>query len=112
AYFSIDGGATDLARFNQNVAGDTGDWWSNNGLGNSGPNPPVQIQDAFVQPNKHATLGVELRALDAIGYDLVPEPGSISLAAVGLAGLAFYGRRKLASKPGNANCRGGCLRSR
>lgn len=28
AYFSIDGGATDVARFNQEAIGDKGDWWS------------------------------------------------------------------------------------
>ncbi len=41
AYFSIDGGATDLVRFNQgnNAGGDYGDWWSHNGGGNPGPVP-------------------------------------------------------------------------
>jgi len=41
AYFSIDGGATLLARFNQTSGGDYGDWWS------VGLHEP-QVQDAFL----------------------------------------------------------------
>jgi hypothetical protein len=73
AYFSLDG-TTDLARFNQDSAGDHGDWWSNNGAGNPGPNPPTQVQDAFLYPGTHPVLGVELRALNVIGYTPTPTP--------------------------------------
>ncbi|HEV3417216.1 MAG TPA: NF038122 family metalloprotease [Pirellulales bacterium] len=92
AYFSIDGGTTDLVRFNQgnNAGGDYGDWWSNNGGGNPGTNPPARVQDAFAVSNRHPVLGVELRALDVIGYDFVPEPGSITLLIFGLACLALH----------------------
>jgi len=100
AFFSIDG-TTDLAQFdNQNDGGDWGDWQSNplpNGV-------QPEVQDAFATPNSHPTLGVELTALDVIGYNLesgagpVPEPGSMTLAALGAVGLAICSRRKLAKK--------------
>jgi PEP-CTERM motif len=100
AYFSIDGGVTDLARFNQgnNSGGDYGDWWSGNGSGNPGPNPPTQVQDAFLFPHRTPVLGVELRALDVIGYNLVPEPGSLTLLALGIVSVALCGRRLMPKK--------------
>jgi hypothetical protein len=66
AYFSIDG-ATDLARFNQVNGDDHGDWWW------IGPHTP-QVQDASTTPGVTPNLGVELIALDVIGYNLLPEP--------------------------------------
>jgi hypothetical protein len=67
AYFSIDGGATLLARFNQTSGGDYGDWWS---IGSHDP----QVQDAFATRGATPDLDIELTALDVIGYDLVPAP--------------------------------------
>jgi Ca2+-binding RTX toxin-like protein len=68
AYFSIDGGTTDLARFNQTHttanAGDYGDWYSFFG----GQTP--QVQDAFNTPGATANLGVELTRLDVLGYNI------------------------------------------
>lgn len=100
AFFSLDG-TTRLAQFdNQNDGGDFGDWQSN-------PLPPgvkPQVQDAFAIAGAAPALGVELRALDAIGYNLttaaspVPEPSSLSLLAAGALALAGYGwRRRKAS---------------
>jgi hypothetical protein len=70
AYFSIDGGQTDLARFNQTHttqnAGDYGDWYSFFG----GQTP--QVQDAFNTPGAKANLGVEMTRLDVNGYTLNP----------------------------------------
>jgi len=91
SYFSIDG-ATDLAQFNQNLGGDYGDWASN-------PLPPgvaAQVQDAFATPGALPSLGVELRALDVIGYNRVvtPEPGTMFLMGGGLLLAAFARRRR------------------
>ncbi len=103
AYFSLDGGTTDLARFNQDAAGDYGDWWSNNGGGNPGPSPPTEVQDAFLFGNRTPTLGVELTALDVIGYNLVPEPSNLSLLAtcVALLGWRAHQRRKKFARGSN-----------
>jgi hypothetical protein len=99
AFFSIDG-TTDLAQFdNQNDGGDFGDWQSN-------PLPPgvaPKVQDAFATVGAHPTLGVELRALDVIGYDLapaavaVPEPSTLAGGAIGvLLALGWAGMRRRA----------------
>ena len=84
AFFSIDG-TVKLAQFdNQNDGGDFGDWQSNPLPGGVQP----QVQDAFATPGATPALGVELRALDVIGYDLaVPEPATVLLFSGALAGL-------------------------
>jgi hypothetical protein len=64
AYFSMNGGTTDLARYNQDPTGDYGDWWS------TGSHTP-QVQDAFATPAVTPNLGVELTVLDVIGYDYI-----------------------------------------
>lgn len=86
-YFSLDG-TTALHLFdNQADGGDYGDWQSN-------PLPDAvaaQVQDAFGTQNVNPSLGVELQALDAIGYTrAAPEPGTLFLMGGGLllAGLA------------------------
>lgn len=83
AYFSINGGTTDMARFNQNQppvsGGDYGDWWSPGGQ-------TPQVQDAFATPGAIPNLGVELTGLDVIGYDLVgvaPPPGILHISHSG-----------------------------
>jgi hypothetical protein len=95
AFFSIDGGATQLARFNQNAAGDFNDWFS------TGPHTP-QVQDAFGTPGATPNLGVELTVLDVLGYNLVPtrgvaaapEPGTLGLMALPLSGAAVVRVRR------------------
>ena len=92
AYFSIDG-VNDLAQFdNQNDGGDFGDWQSNP----RAPGVLPQVQDAFATPGAHPALGVELRALDVIGYNLVPEPASLTLLALGVGIVGLGCRRKVA----------------
>jgi Ca2+-binding RTX toxin-like protein len=66
ASFSIDGGTTDLAGFNQSSpvtvppsSADFSDW-------NGQPSP--KVQDAFQSQNATPNLGVELRRLDVLGY--------------------------------------------
>jgi hypothetical protein len=89
AFFSLNG-TTDLAQFdNQNDGGDFGDWQSN-------PLPTgvqPKVQDAFATSGATPALGVELRALDVIGYDLIaPEPGTgvlLAAALIVLGGLNY-----------------------
>ncbi|APW59101.1 NF038122 family metalloprotease [Paludisphaera borealis] len=89
AYFSIDGGTTDLARFNQThtaaYAGDYGDWYSFFG----GQTP--QVQDAFNTPGATANLdAAELTRLDVLGYSLVLNVPQVTAAAdqTGVEGAA------------------------
>ena len=87
-FFSIDG-TVDLARFHQQNGdgGDYGDW-------QTGVAPP-QVQDWQATIGSNPTLGVELRALDVIGFDsAVPEPGTGVLLAAALAFLGVLRRQR------------------
>jgi hypothetical protein len=59
SYFSIDGGVTSLAPFNQNDQGDFADFASSTPL----------IQNAFGTPGAQPVLSVEWKMLDVIGYN-------------------------------------------
>lgn len=92
AYFSINGGVTDIAHYNNSPnGGDYGDW-------DSAAN---RVQNAYGTPNTSGVNitndgGSEIAVLDAIGYNLVssaPEPGTITLMGVCLAGIGLYRRR-------------------
>jgi hypothetical protein len=81
-YFSIDGGATNLKNFNNASVngGDAQDWAS-------GTNDAF---NAFSGPGVQNTMtAVDLRAMDAIGFDAIvaPEPSTASLMT--FAGLAL-----------------------
>jgi len=96
AFFSINGGTTLLAQFdNQNDGGDWADWQSNPLPHGVGP----QVQDAFATVGATPSLGVELTALDVIGYNrqgTIPEPTSLTLLGAGMLIVSGYGwwRRK------------------
>jgi hypothetical protein len=80
AYYSIDGGTTDLARFNQTAGGDFGDWYSYNV-----PHLP-QVQDAFSNPGATSTMGVELIRLEVEGFTpsnaSIPVPSSTGVLTI------------------------------
>jgi hypothetical protein len=73
AYFSINGGTTNLVYFNQQNGADGadfGDWGNPQGTGEG--NTPPQVQDAFGSPDATPNLGVnELTALDVVGWNLI-----------------------------------------
>ena len=79
AFFSING-TTSLAQFdNQNDGGDFGDWQSNPLPGGVLP----KVQDAFATPGANPALGVELNALDVVGYDRVAATPTVTLKVNG-----------------------------
>jgi hypothetical protein len=93
AYFSINGGTTNIASYNNQPNGaDYGDW-------NSASD---RVQNAFGTPGTNGFNitndgGSEIAVLDAIGYTLtssVPEPGTGVLLAAALAVLAGLARRR------------------
>ena len=85
AFFSIDG-TNRPVQYNQIAGADFQDWASSG---------TVRIQDAFGTAGATPVLGVELTALDAIGYDLVstPEPGTFFLLTSAL-GVGLYVKRR------------------
>jgi hypothetical protein len=106
AYFSIDGGATDIKDFNQNGLGDFADWAKTSCLG-----PAAHVQDWAGCPfplDAPVHLGLnspEVTALQAIGYNLrtdgmVPEPATwtLMIGGFGLAGASLRRRRAAVAK--------------
>ncbi len=93
--FSINNGTTDIVSFNQQgpplpsgVATDYGDWVKNS---------PQQVQD-FVSGSTltiKTDAGYEITALNVIGYSLVPEPSTGTLAIIAVSfGLVMAANRK------------------
>ncbi len=92
AFFSINGGTTDLAQFNNACnGGDFGDWAV---VGSP------KVQDWQATAGATPSLGVELVALDVIGYDLVgtPEPGTFVLVGSALLSAVFLRRRAIRTR--------------
>jgi hypothetical protein len=83
AYFSINGGTTDLARFNQQAGGDFSDWYSPGGQ-------TPQVQDAFATPGATPDLGVERRRLNVDGYTLIPPVAKRQVSFVLGTGVNHY----------------------
>jgi uncharacterized protein (TIGR03382 family) len=86
AYFSIDGGNTNIVEWNQSgrTSGDWGDWIVHN---------PPQVQDWEGTPGVKIDMGSsELRLLDVVGYNVVPAPTTASVLALGM--LSALRRRR------------------
>jgi hypothetical protein len=85
AYFSINDGTTNLDGFNNACnGGDFGDWVINS---------PGQVQD-WAATGGNPSLGVEITALEAIGYNLAaPEPSTFVLVGSVLLGAGLLRRR-------------------
>lgn len=81
-YFSINSGATNLVNFNTVSGGDSMDYASTADCFNAFTNTGIQ--------NNFTATGI--RNMDVIGYDMVPEPASMSVLALGA--LALIRRKK------------------
>jgi PKD domain len=81
AFYSIDGGHTDLAEFNQSQNGDFSDWFS------TAAHTP-RVQDAFASPGATPNLGVELTRLNVLGYKPAVLVAPVVTAAANQTGIA------------------------
>ncbi len=115
AYFSIDGGRTDLNNFNSSInGGDRGDWATSGSTSD--------IQDAFIGTGQRKNLSVvDLTALDVLGYggrnagdtaagnpsgvvfglvtpDAVPEPAVWTMLLTGFGLIGAARRRRQADR--------------
>jgi len=89
AFFSIDGGLTNLALFSTGVYNGDGrqaSHWKNN--------TPAVMKPAISNGTVQDISPLDLRAFDVIGYQLVPEPSTFVLAFVAGIGLAVTGYRR------------------
>lgn len=85
AFFSLDG-TTDIVEFNQSAVGDWGDW-----IHHSTP----QVQDFSGTKGVPYDMGPsEIAALDAIGYNAVPEPATYACFGMGVLSLWRISRRR------------------
>lgn len=85
AYLSVDGGATQIASFNQNGQGDFGDFTTNPCL--------IQSWQICSNPDVFTTASAEYTMLEAIGYDPIsttPLPTTWPLLLSGFLGLGFF----------------------
>jgi len=103
AYFSIDGGVTNLHYFNQDSSGDYGDF--TNG-GAAGGVDACVIQSAFIcsPADNYVSGSLENIMEESIGWDPVatPVPAALPLFATGTALMGFLGwrRRRKAGRAG------------
>jgi hypothetical protein len=100
-YFSIDGGFSGIVDFNQDSAGDFGDWASSGDC----PHADPLVQDAFGCPDQTSDVtstSPEAVNLDVIGYDVASRPIGSELLLNGgfessLTGWTLAGNGNLAT---------------
>jgi len=91
-YFSIDGGTTNLGPFSSGIfngdGGQAGHWVEGQG-----------ILDALLPYNTVTEISsLDLRALDVIGWDLVPEPTTLNMALMCVTGLFIGANRRRSNR--------------
>ena len=91
-YFSIDGGATLGSPFSTGVHYGDGrqasHWEDNMGLG---------VMDPTAAPGELLSISSnDIEALDVIGWNVAPEPGTVGLCLSALAALAWWQRKRTA----------------
>ena len=105
SYLSVDGGNTNIVYFNQNQGGDMADFAGNlaDGAANqcgtvgAGGTGGELIQNAFnctgpYEP--YTSASPEFVMEESVGWDPIPEPGTLALLGTSLCGIAFLRRRR------------------
>jgi PEP-CTERM motif len=93
AYFSVDGGVTDIIGFNSNPIGELGDFDPNGYVQSANPSKGIVPS--------YTTSSPEFTMMESIGYSPVtdvPEPSTWAMMVLGFAGLGFMASRRK-SKP-------------
>jgi hypothetical protein len=94
SYFSVDGGATSIAPFNQDPSGDLGDF----SLPSKGPGQ--LIQNALTLPGQdedYTAKSPEFAMMQSIGWDAaapMPEPANWALMLAGVGAIGGWLRRR------------------
>jgi hypothetical protein len=97
SYFSINGGVTSIVSFNQNVPGSTCTGGDFGDFAPPGTGAGQLIQNACNSTGADAAYTAaspEYVMEQAIGWDPVPEPGTLALLGTSLLGFAALRRRR------------------